>query len=128
MMASLAAKRTFTISLLLASLALLPPVMPRSDAQAYCAGSECLEISNVRHGTRCGTSDSIEVDIHNGSPAYLRGYVVFTSPAGKKTFAPTGLMPPGKWFRSVEYTCHGIGNPYGIANTGDMSVRYPPQK
>ena len=103
--------------------------VPASDAT--CQGSACLQIYNVRHGTRCGTRDSVEADYANESNAlYLRGYVIFNTPNGKQ-YVPTDLMRPGEKRESPgnAYVCHGSGDPSGIADTGSdpLRLRYPPK-
>ncbi len=90
-----------------------------------CSGSDCLVITDVRHGTRCGTSDSIETDIQNASGSmYLRGYVVFETPKGPQRVA-TGLMKPGE--KGNSYTCHGAGKPTVLAETSldSAHLSYP---
>src|SRR5579872_1497869 len=70
-----------------------------------CSGSECLAITNIKHGTRCGTSDSIEADIQNVSGSmYLRGYVVYDTPKGPQRVT-TGLMKPGEKGKFLHVPC-----------------------
>jgi|HubBroStandDraft_1064217.scaffolds.fasta_scaffold14719_6 hypothetical protein len=89
---------------------------PQTDAS--CQGSSCLNIYNVRVGTRCGTKDSIEADFSNESGSqYLRGYIIFTTLKGKE-YSATNLVKPGQKVVGAAYTCHGLGTPTGIANTG----------
>lgn len=103
---------------------------PTSDPN--CQGSACLNIYNVRVGTRCGASNSIEADFSNDSGSqYLRGYVVFDAPNGK-SYNATGLLKPGQKMEGVigpAYVCHGSGTPTGIANTGldPDHLSYPPK-
>jgi hypothetical protein len=79
----------------------LPGLVYSGMAQNQCSGSACLEISNVRRGTRCGTRDSMEVDTHNLSATQS--------------------------LRGTQFTCHATGSPEAIANTGNgEAVRYPP--
>src|ERR1700722_3050952 len=99
-------------------------------ADATCQGSACLNIYNVRVGTRCNTSDSIEADFSNDSNSlYLRGYVVFNTPKGK-FYVTTNLMKPGQKISGPAYVCHGSGTPIGIANTGSdpNHLPYPDQR
>ena len=95
--------------------------------QADCQGTYCLSISNVRYGTRCNSSDSVEADYSNLSGSqYLRGYLVFTTPNGKKYYA-TDLMKPNEKKQGA-YVCHGSGTPTPLANTGtdQNNLHYPP--
>jgi len=80
-----------------------------------CSGSDCLVVTNIRHGTRCGTPDSFEADIQNVSSLYLRGYVYIDTPEGPWKL-PTGLMQPGQ--KGNVYHCHASGKPGVQANTG----------
>ena len=94
-----------------------------------CQGSSCLNIYNVRIGTRCATKDSVEVDFSNESGSqYLRGYVVFNTPRGKE-YSATDLVKPGQKVEGSAFTCHGVGTPTGIANTGTdpKHLNYPPK-
>ena len=92
-----------------------------------CVGNACLVITSVRRGTRCGNQpDSIEVDISNNSAHYLNGYIVFTNPAGKKVFSPTGVMKAGATQKGGQWICHGTGNPYALAATGNDDKTKPP--
>jgi hypothetical protein len=103
---------------------------PASDS--FCQGSSCLNIYNLRIGTRCNTSDSVQVDISNDSGSlYLRGYVVFHTPTGK-VYVQTNLLKPGQKVEGdlgPAYVCHGLGTPTGIANTGSdpEHLSYPPK-
>lgn len=122
------------ILLVLATLAVFSVTEIRSAGSTglgdpNCQGSACLTIYNVRSGTRCGTSDSIEADISNDSGSqYLRGYVVFDTPHGKM-YSQTNLMKPGQKRVGEQYVCHGSGTPTGTANTGPDPdhVNYPPK-
>lgn len=105
--------------------------IPNHGLGQECSGSECLVISNVRYGTRCGTSTSVEVDVQNASSTeYLRGWLVYKNSFGITKYEATGLLKPGerrggKGY-SPYYQCDAEGAPYGIANTGDENVKYPP--
>jgi hypothetical protein len=70
-------------------------------------------LENLRTGTRCGTADSVEVDIINTSSSNMRGYVSF---GGDKVRHPTGLLKPGQ--RMNEYTCHGTASVSVVYNLG----------
>lgn len=120
---------TFAVSLIFSSLmpstqtqsVQLTAVSAPAPGDPNCQGSACLNIYNVRFGTRCGTSDSIEAAYSNDSRSqYLRGYVVFNTPNGK-SYNATGLMKPGQKMEGnpePAFVCHGSGTPTGIANTG----------
>ena len=109
---------------------------PQGAANAYCSGGACLAIYNVRVGTRCGTSDSVEADYGNvSSSLYLRGYLVFRVPSGANqhteagtndAYLPTDLLKPGQEMKGVQYVCHGTGLVTGIANTGDRTAVHLP--
>ena len=120
-------KRYFTgaITSLVWAIAIFPAASPRASA-ADCSGSDCLVILDIRHGTRCGNRASVEVDIRNDSDQFLRGYVVFTLPTGRKQYSPTGLMRPGETSKGSQYVCVGTGEVGKVANTGS-SPTYPPQ-
>lgn len=105
---------------------------PLSTSDPYCQGSSCLNIYNVRGGTRCGSSDSVMADFSNSSGSqYLRGYVIFDTPQGK-VYSPTSLLKPGQKVEGAlgpAYVCHGVGTPTGKANTGadPDQLKYPSQ-
>jgi hypothetical protein len=85
--------------------------------QSNCSGNDCLAITNIRHGTRCGAHDSIEFDIRNVSGSmYLLGYVEFDAAEGHWQI-PTGLMKPGAVQQNI-YHCHASGTPSARVNTG----------
>jgi hypothetical protein len=95
-----------------------------------CQGSSCLNIYNVRVGTRCNTPDSIEADYANDSGSqFLRGYVIFDTPKGK-VYVSTDILKPGQKKIGVAFVCHGTGTPTGIANTGSDkdTLKYPPKQ
>ncbi|HLJ87087.1 MAG TPA: hypothetical protein VKZ53_09700 [Candidatus Angelobacter sp.] len=100
---------------------------PAVPGDKNCQGSACLAIYNVQTGTRCRTTDSIQVDIANeSSTLYLRGYVVFDTPTGK-VYSPTGELAPGQKMEGVKYVCHGSGTPTALANTSSdrNNLKYP---
>jgi hypothetical protein len=99
-----------------------------ASSQDFCTGSDCLVISSVRLGTRCGSRDSVEVDILNASSSLnLRGYVVFTRPDGTRNYAPTGLLAPGQTQQGVQFDCHASSDVRGIANVG-ANPTYPEKR
>ncbi len=99
-----------------------------SVAHSYCSGSACLQITDVRRGTRCGSGASFEVDIRNASEAlYLRGYVIFVLSTGGLSYQPTGLLAPGDVRKGEQYVCSGTGDIRVIANTGPTPPQYPPR-
>jgi hypothetical protein len=91
-----------------------------------CQGRECLSIIAVRKGTRCGTPDSVEVDIRNDSSEFLRGYVKFETSAPSPA-QPTDILKPGEIRRGEHWVCHGTGAVYRISNIGptDKETTYP---
>ena len=89
---------------------------PLTGQDPKCAGAACLAVSNVRHGTRCGARDSLELDVQNISTSlYLRGFVVFATPAGPFP-ERTGLLKHGE--KVNLYVCHASGSYSLQANTG----------
>jgi hypothetical protein len=93
-----------------------------------CIAADCLAILQVRTGTRCGKTSSVEVDLRNDSDQQLRGYVIFTRADGKKQYEPTGLMKPGQVTKGAQYICDGdgSGNVGKVANTC-VQPSYPPR-
>ena len=94
----------------------------------HCQGSSCLVIYNVRTGTRCNSSDSVEADVVNQSDSlYLRGWVIFTKANGKQDYQPTDALKPGQKLEGM-FVCHGAGAPSALANTGTDrdTLKYPP--
>jgi hypothetical protein len=95
---------------------------------AECRGAQCLIAVKTARGTRCGASDSMEMDVRNASSSlYLLGYVIFLTPSGTQNEA-TGLLAPGG--KANVYVCHALGVPTFAANTNiDKTVlRYPETK
>jgi hypothetical protein len=86
----------------------------------------CLQITAVRVGTRCGTSNSMEVDVVNTANLPLRGYVVFQTASGK-SYEPTGLLQPGEENEGTQFVCRATGRPYAIAQIG-ADPNYPPRR
>ena len=111
------------VSCIIALLQALIPTIAAAQKMPKCFGSNCLAMSKIRHGTRCGAHDSIELDVQNVSDSqYLRGYVVFNTPTGPLRVS-TGLLKPGQ--KGNVYTCHASGEPSAIANTGDDQGHLP---
>lgn len=103
------------------------PVALGAAQNSTCTGADCLRVLRIRHGTKCGLPESVEVDVQNvSSSLYLRGYVTFKTPKGPIQEA-TGLVPPGR--RENFYVCSGMGEPTIRANTApDNNVRYPSRR
>lgn len=101
---------------------------PLAAQNSKCAGAGCLAIVRVKHGTRCGAADSLEMDVQNVSGSlYLLGYVIFLTPSGTANES-TGLLAPGD--TTNVYVCHALGGPTIRANTGfdKDALRYPDTK
>jgi hypothetical protein len=110
-------KKTKLAAILAATASVVVGDQAVSLAQSNCSGNDCLVITNIRHGTRCGAHDSLEFDIRNVSGSmYLLGYVDFDAAEGHWQI-PTGLMKPGAVQQNI-YHCHASGTPSARVNTG----------
>jgi hypothetical protein len=101
-------------------------IRAHAEESDKCQGNECLQVLSKRIGTRCNTTDSLDVVIQNVSDKNLRGWVVFELPGGKKGYSPTGLMHPGEKQDGPQFTCHSNGEVSVLANIGD-NPQYPPK-
>lgn len=83
-------------------------------------------ISNVRRGTRCGQSTSVELDLTNTSNQNMRAYVYFKKPDGTwSPGQPSDLLKPRQ--KSNIYICAGTGE-YRVKYNIGNDPKYPPRE